>query len=1505
MRNKLPYFIFSLILVFSEVSIKAQSDKIILVDSMINVLFPISSVKNFEALIDEQDKYPNQGKYNVLQPDGSYLFDATVPSSFWLSGWNPGVHEFYIDLGKTYQISKLCLYRFYSTIPVDVFLGEPDDWRPLLTDNVSTFYRWKDYSVDKTTRYLRFSAELNKGYPIVEIVIFGTPIVPDTTPPNAITNLDVANVTSSKITLSWHAPKDSNSIILPEKYDFRYASSPLTAETWNDALSVEAVLPDSADVLQYQSVEELQKNSTYYFGVRTSDVFGNISALSNIVSAKTLALDIIPPAAVTDLKVIANNATSLTLAFTSTGDDDLSGNHSKLLIKYSTDSITTANWDDAITFATIDTVGQNLAYQFTLDRLEKETRYYVAVKVIDEVGNSSAISNLTAYRTAFEIKKIRLLPDMVSLNKPPHRTAAGSVVSLVDEQAFVGDPLSGTGVDALTDFVPAWQDVDTYYPVSAFVNLGEVTDISQIYFYNGSMADTLELFVGHPANDTTPEEWISVVKDDLLGSTKWQNHHDVTLSTQYLKFTFHGLGAHIHEMLLYGYVAPDTTAPAPISDLHLIKNTSVTADVEWSATGDDGFLDKSSSFQLVYSEDSITSDNWDAATEVADVVKPLLPYTKQHYKFKELQPATTYFMAIRSVDDVGNVSELSNLVSFKTEALDSLMPNNITNLEVVSVASDAVKLQWSAVGDDGEVGIADRYQLRFSTNPITEANWESALIPTSIVLPDSVGKHQFVSIFQLVPNTTYFVAIKVLDEVPNSSPLSNVVSFKTYIKEAISQPSMDQLIGTNALISGRIDQLQAFGYIREYHNWHWNDPGADEAQNPIDSGYSGFPDNKLRFNLWSGYWNFDEFYRKMKVSGITLVPSLKQSVAWLADFTNAGHFRPVLTMQHDAIKPESYIAHGDFLFQYAARYGNTVVNDYLLKVDDGQNRSTGLNLLNYYENWNEPNNWWTGPYGNFSAVQLAAMTSADYDGHQGRIANTVGVRNADLGAKLVMGGLAGLDLDYIKEMKQWADSARGGSFPCDVINLHHYCNSSGDGQVKMEKGVSPEADSLKYRLKEIKNYIDVTIPGKEFWLTEFGWDTDPSSDQRCEPIRGYNSEDVQAMWLVRAFLEIAAAKVDRAAVFTLYDGKNPANGRFESCGLISNEASGYIPKPSWYYTYATKEILKSTYFIKEHTTNNTNVLMYEFASLDGGRKVYAVWCPTSDSVVVNNFKIEVPIINKPVIKTRLEHGSITGISSVLEVVNNKITVDVSEVPQFITFGGLLVDHIKPAKITDLAYDYSSNQLKWRASGDDSLMYMANGYEIRWSFKPIDATNWQSAQLVERIDAQSLPTYNEWYQLSGLNDDSTYYFAIVAIDESGNQSQVSNSCARYQKLTLSEDMLHVTSGTGNAMELIDEPNIESPLTLWDGGYGLDKHLTIDLGELYDISNIYFFRMYEKEVFSVAYGTDDETIEMGVYNWQGRDWNELAINSRVRYIYLKCNEKRKFPAHEIRLYGKMVE
>jgi len=364
------------------------------------------------------------------------------------------------------------------------------------------------------------------------------------------------------------------------------------------------------------------------------------------------------------------------------------------------------------------------------------------------------------------------------------------------------------------------------------------------------------------------------------------------------------------------------------------------------------------------------------------------------------------------------------------------------------------------------------------------------------------------------------------------------------------------------------------------------------------------------------------------------------------------------------------------MYQYAVRYGSVAVPDINLKLADDQPRLTGLNLIQYYEDWNEPDKWWEGNLSNFAPDEYAAMASADYDGHCQTIGETFGVRNADPNARLVMSGIAnGLDVYYLQGIKVWADAHRNGRLPFDVINFHHYSTTG-------KKGISPEADQLKEKLQKIVAWREANAPNMEIWYSEFGWDTNPASPQAAQAEGGpFSIYQVQGQWIVRAYLATLAAGVDSAFQFMIRDVTPQSSSQYASSGLTwycdawsgckdMPDHQNYDPKPSWYYLYTLKNQLTGMIFNGEQDSGNANVLIYTFKGATFGGGAYVLWSPTSNNTSVNDYQLKLRGYPASATLVTLSDTSMTGDSHTLTISEGTVTVNVNESPIFVLVSSL-------------------------------------------------------------------------------------------------------------------------------------------------------------------------------------------------------------------------------------------
>lgn len=89
--------------------------------------------------------------------------------------------------------------------------------------------------------------------------------------------------------------------------------------------------------------------------------------------------------------------------------------------------------------------------------------------------------------------------------------------------------------------------------------------------------------------------------------------------------------------------------------------------------------------------------------------------------------------------------------------------------------ADSVTLAWTAPGDDNAIGRATTYDVRMSTSQITSANFASATAVAGAPAPANAGTRQTMTVRGLTRGTTYWFAIKTVDDAGNWSAISNVV----------------------------------------------------------------------------------------------------------------------------------------------------------------------------------------------------------------------------------------------------------------------------------------------------------------------------------------------------------------------------------------------------------------------------------------------------------------------------------------------------------------------------------------------------------------------------------------------------------------------------------------------------------------------------------------------------------------------------------------------------------
>lgn len=316
------------------------------------------------------------------------------------------------------------------------------------------------------------------------------------------------------------------------------------------------------------------------------------------------------------------------------------------------------------------------------------------------------------------------------------------------------------------------------------------------------------------------------------------------------------------------------------------------------------------------------------------------------------------------------------------------------------------------------------------------------------------------------------------------------------------------------------------GWVR-FENLKW--PMISPA--PDTYVYSGVPP-----------WNVDHdrVMSGFRAQGISVLPFLFQSPDYAtsapADVKNNLASYP----------PKDNAQMADFVFQTVARYGSKKHPASQLKTAD---KKSGLNLLNTFEIWNEPNltdpGWgaWVGTSTQYNAMFRAAAEA---------------VKRADPTARVTNGGTAGIDIEVLNTLlDRYADGKKPLDF-VDVLNVHYYSGRIAPEVATNDPNVDRSGNMEGVRtyeedLRRLIAWRDQHKPGIPIWMTETGYDS-------AGPFG--TDERHQAARLPRVIMMTLAAGIDKVIVYR--DSGSTASMHAAS-GVVRDDGS---LKPSW-FTYAT------------------------------------------------------------------------------------------------------------------------------------------------------------------------------------------------------------------------------------------------------------------------------------------------------------------------------------------------
>lgn len=579
----------------------------------------------------------------------------------------------------------------------------------------------------------------------------GTVIVSDTNAPAVVSNLSAANPTTNSIGLSWASPGDdvgnTGNFGTPASYDVRYSTSSINDSNWSSATQVSGEpTPLVAGSNQTMTVSGLNPSTTYYFALKTSDEVPNQSVLSNVASLATGdPSDTTSPGNVTNLAASNPTTSSVALSWTAPGDDGNVGTAATYDIRYSTSNITDSNWGSAT-----QVLGEpaphvsGTAESMTVSGLSAGTLTYFAIKTSDDSGNQSGISNVVNITTVV----------LASGAQPTGDTTPPKAVTdlMVSSSTASSVSLSWTAQGDDGDNSASAASYDIRYariPISDS-NWGEATQLLGLSSPLGPhLRETITAFSLAPQ---TTYYFALKISDEAKNESGLSN-----------------------------VVEAKTSGIARVTDLLARNLTNVSLDLVWTVPKYEIGEGVSLLYDIRYSTDILTETSWGDATEIIEEnMTPGIAGEIQALAVSGILPNTRYYFALFIRDSKGNSSLISNVADIQTLSFEIIPPSSIFDLDFRFVSISGVEFRWTSPGDDGNIGAAAEYEIRYmKTDPLTDENWDTALRFLNPPTPQPSGVQESFTIPGFDHNTTYYVAIKTRDEAGNESEISNIVNFTT------------------------------------------------------------------------------------------------------------------------------------------------------------------------------------------------------------------------------------------------------------------------------------------------------------------------------------------------------------------------------------------------------------------------------------------------------------------------------------------------------------------------------------------------------------------------------------------------------------------------------------------------------------------------------------------------------------------------------------------------------
>ncbi len=182
----------------------------------------------------------------------------------------------------------------------------------------------------------------------------------------------------------------------------------------------------------------------------------------------------------------------------------------------------------------------------------------------------------------------------------------------------------------------------------------------------------------------------------------------------------------------------DVVAPSAVEDITILDVGIKDVSVSWKESGDDGTIGSASRYLVKLSSQPIADeDQWKAATPVT-LIDSLRSQGRVKGRITGLQYNQQSYLAVRALDNVGNLSDLSDSPSFTLKPVQVLVTEENTSLE----GWKRLDTPWGLVNKDGISFLSDSPSGSYQNNQEIIAETVDYSIADSDLILDLKTRYQ-------------------------------------------------------------------------------------------------------------------------------------------------------------------------------------------------------------------------------------------------------------------------------------------------------------------------------------------------------------------------------------------------------------------------------------------------------------------------------------------------------------------------------------------------------------------------------------------------------------------------------------------------------------------------------------------------------------------------------------------------------------------------------------------